>query len=145
MPARVLIDGGAEGDVVSSSFCRSNNEIGLQDSVPIPVLLPNSTASFAHHTAFIRPHCDNLPRQPRPIVYPLRKYDLILGKPWLTEVNPMINWRTNEVVFTTSDNQTVHWNLPWFPRTKHNFPHVLISALNFTTLAHDSPNTIFMA
>ena len=144
-PARVLIDGGAEGDVVSSSFCRSNNDITLQDTVPIPVLLPNGTASFAHYTASILLHRDNYLDRIDTIVYPLRKYDLILGKPWLTHVNPMINWRTNEVVFSTVDNKPVHWTCRGFSRTKPNSPDTLISALNFATLAHDSPTSVFMA
>src|SRR5271169_1014469 len=36
-------------------------------------------------------------------------YDLILGKPWLAKHNPSINWRTNEIKFSTKDGRRHRW------------------------------------
>jgi len=144
-PAKVLIDGGAEGNIIRSSFCHSNKNIAIHDSPAIPVVLPNGTASFAHYTATITLKRDQYLDHIDSILYPLRKYDLILGKPWLTQVNPMINWRTNEVEFTTSNNNNIHWTCRGFTRTDKHTPSILISALNFAILAHDSPDNVFLA
>jgi hypothetical protein len=41
----------------------------------------------------------NLNMDINPIVMPMEEeeFDMILGKEWLTQVNPEINWRTNTV------------------------------------------------
>ena len=69
-PARVLIDGGAEGNVISTTFQRKNN---LQRTTinPIPVLLPDGSSTITNHTVAItierKGYIDSLD----PILYPL--------------------------------------------------------------------------
>jgi hypothetical protein len=40
-------------------------------------------------------------------VTPLDHYDIILGKPWLTDVNPSINWRENKVGVRVGNQEVV--------------------------------------
>ena len=94
-----MIDGEAEADVVSKKFVAQHN-IPLTPTSPIPVLLANGSTSITSHTASINFQRFNYSDTLHPIVYDLGKYDLILGKPWLTKINPSINWRTNNLYFT---------------------------------------------
>jgi len=94
--ARILIDGGAQGNVISSSFV-NKHRIPLQSSCPIPIILPNGSRSFSSDLANITFQRQEYSTSLTTIVYPLQKYDLILGKPWLTQTNPLINWRTNNL------------------------------------------------
>ncbi|KAI7816319.1 hypothetical protein BC939DRAFT_53784 [Gamsiella multidivaricata] len=45
--ARILIDGGAQGNVISSSFVK-RHAIPLQSSSPIPIVLPDGSQSFCN-------------------------------------------------------------------------------------------------
>ena len=40
-------------------------------------------------------------------VTPLGQYGIILGKPWLTDLNPLIDWRTNTLTFDVNGSQVV--------------------------------------
>jgi hypothetical protein len=75
-PAKILIDGGAEGNVISTTFCKQNN-IPLEDSTPIPIILPNGSASLSHYTASPVLKRDSYSANVQAIVYPLKKYDVI--------------------------------------------------------------------
>ena len=53
-------------------------------------------------------------------VTPLDSYDLILGKPWLTDVNPSINWRENKISITTPDISVVLQGKQRLPKAESN-------------------------
>jgi hypothetical protein len=97
-PARILIDGGAEGNVISSSF-QQQHSIPRQACSTIPIILPDGSSSITQHTVSIQLARDAYIDTLQPLFYPLKKYDLILGKPWLTQTNPHIDWRTNDLHF----------------------------------------------
>jgi hypothetical protein len=111
-PARVLIDGGAEGNVISTSFQQKHNLLHTTIN-PIPVLLPDGSSSITNHTVAITIERNKYIDTLNPILYPLKKYDLILGKPWLTHINPQINWRTNALHFT-HNNTAIQWDCTGF-------------------------------
>jgi hypothetical protein len=144
-PARILIDGGAEGNVISSSF-QKQHSIPIHSCSPIPIVLPNGSFSITKHTASIHLQRDTYSEHLDPLVYPLQKYDLILGKPWLTNVNPNINWRTNDLHFT-HNGATVQWSCRGFApssittRTRG----LLLSHLHFHTMATQPGNEVFLA
>jgi hypothetical protein len=144
-PARILIDGGAEGDVISSSFVKLHS-IPLHSCQPIPIILPNGSSSITSHTAPITLARDNYSDHLNPIVYNLQKYDLILGKPWLTETNPSINWRTNDLHFTHNGND-VHWACRGFNSSSITAKSQgrVLSHLHFHTLASQPGNEVFLA
>ncbi|KAF9946095.1 Ryanodine receptor 3, partial [Mortierella alpina] len=132
-PARILIDGEAEGNVISSSFCK-NNSVTLIPSTPIPNVLPDGSTTLSHNQASICPERQGYESNASAIVYNLHKYDIILGKPWLAEVNPIIDWRTNGLRFLHHDTP-VFWD---------SLPQV-ISALNLVTIASDPATSVFLA
>ncbi|KAG0042638.1 hypothetical protein BGZ89_006805 [Linnemannia elongata] len=84
--ARILIDGGAQGNVISSSFVK-RHQLPLHSSSPIPIVLPDGSRSFSAHTAHITFARQQYSTTLDPLVYPLKNYDLLLGKPWLTQTN----------------------------------------------------------
>ncbi|CAO3565372.1 unnamed protein product [Mortierella alpina] len=133
-PARILIDGGAEGNVISSSFCKSNG-VTLTPSAPIPIVLPNGSSTLSHNQATFLLERQNYATNVSAIVYNLQKYDLILGKPWLTEVNPIIDWRTNALRFLHHDTP-IFWDCTGFDKPLPRASQI-ISALNLVTIASD--------
>ena len=144
-PARVLIDGGAEGNVISTTFQRKHN-LPRTVTAPIPVVLPDGSSTITRHTVSVtlerETYCDTID----PILYPLRKYDLILGKPWLTQTNPQINWRTNTLHFV-HNNAPIKWDCTGFKsaniQTRSN--GLLLTHLHFHTMATLPGSEIFLA
>jgi hypothetical protein len=138
-PARVLIDGGAEGNVINSTFCKTN-DIPMTTCTPIPIILPNGTTSISHRQASFTLERSTYKGDINAIEYPLKKYDLILGKPWLTQVIPNINWRTNDLVFE-NDGTSVQWSCRGYAAPKAT---PLLSALNFVSVAAEPDTTVFL-
>jgi len=143
--ARILIDGGAQGNVISSSFVKKHS-IPVLSSPPIPIVLPNGSQSFSAHTAPIDLHRKGYSTSLDPIVYPLQKYDLLLGKPWLTEVNPQINWRTNNLHFSHNGIDIV-WDCTGLQSTSISTRTrgLLLSHIHFFTEATTPGSEIYLA
>lgn len=144
-PARILVDGGAEGNVISSSF-QTKHSIPLHSHQPIPIVLPDGTFSITCHTASIHFARDNYSDDLQPLIYNLRKYDLILGKPWLTQINPLINWRTNDLHFQ-HNGKNVLWTCRGFksPSISKRSQGIVMSHLHFSTLATQEGNEVFLS
>ena len=144
-PAKVLIDGGAEGNIISSSF-QKRYQLDRTQCLPIPILLPNGSSSITSHTVPITLDRGDYSDSLNPILYPLNKYDLILGKPWLTKVNPLINWRTNDLHFTHNGTDVL-WNCRGFKadhiqsRTKG----LLLTHMHFHSMATLPGSEVFLA
>jgi RNase H-like domain found in reverse transcriptase/Reverse transcriptase (RNA-dependent DNA polymerase)/Integrase zinc binding domain/Chromo (CHRromatin Organisation MOdifier) domain/Retroviral aspartyl protease len=144
-PARILIDGGAEGDVISSSF-QKRYSIPLRSCKPIPIVVPDGSFSISSHTASITLQRDTYSATLDPFLYPLKKYDLILGKPWLTRTNPLINWRTNGLHFD-HEGTAVHWECRGHAAASITSTSrgLLMSHMHFHTLAMQPENEVFLA
>lgn len=144
-PARVLIDGGAEGNVISTSFQRKHN-LPRTAINPIPILLPNGSSSLTSHTVPVTLERNNYTDTFNPILYPLKNYDLILGKPWLTQTNPQINWRTNTLYFNHNDTP-IEWNCTGFKSTniQARSRGLLLTHMHFHTMATLPGSDIFLA
>jgi hypothetical protein len=130
-PAHVLIDGGAEGNVISSSFAK-RFAMPLTTAAPTSIIGPDGSITIANHTAAVtlahNSYCETFSALP----YPLKKYDLVLGKPWLARINPNIHWGTNDLYFN-HNGTPVHWDCRGFAPTSvsAHTRRLLLSHLHF--------------
>lgn len=144
-PARILIDGGVERNFISSSF-QKRHSLPLHPRNPIPIVLPDGSSSITQHTVPITLTRDNYADNLDPLLYPLKSYDLILGKPWLTTINPDINWRTNDLHFLHRG-----YNVVWSCRGSApssitaKSGGCFLSHMHFHPLAAQPGNEVFLA
>ena len=144
-PAKILIDGGAEGNIISSSF-QKHHQLDRTQCSPIPILLPNGSSSLTSHTVPITLDRGDYSDSLNPIRYPLNKYDLILGKPWLTKVNPNINWRTNDLHFNHNGIDII-WNCRGFKadHIQSRSKGLLLTHMHFHAMATLPGSDVFLA
>ncbi|KAF9176159.1 hypothetical protein BGZ50_001578, partial [Haplosporangium sp. Z 11] len=76
-PARILIDCGAEGNVLSSTF-RKAHGLPRLPGPPIPIILPDGSSSVSSHTCSVSIARDKYSDNLDTLLYPLQNYDLIL-------------------------------------------------------------------
>lgn len=98
-PVRILIDSGSTNNFVSADFVAAN-KFKLENSSPYAVTMADGTSSqcsgFLSKTPLkIGPYRAKL----RLGAIPLQGYDIVLGKSWLTEVNPTIDFQSNVMTF----------------------------------------------
>lgn len=104
--ARAMIDSGANGNFISPEFVRRNNlpqqqksdpyQLGVVDGTPIDndangmVLSETKTIAMVVNGHHERIQFD---------IVPIGRHMIILGKPWLRQHNPRINWKDDTVQF----------------------------------------------
>ena len=97
--ALMLIDSGSTHDFIAEQFARRVNlptEIGSENLNV--TLADGASSSFPMETTHeLKVIVGDFSDNQTFTVFPLHRYDAILGKPWLTRNNPDINFRTNEV------------------------------------------------
>ena len=130
--ALILIDSGSTHDFVSAEFAQEHNlETQTMDG--------SFTITLADGTTSTRPlvltkplslALPNLREVQTFTVFPLSRYDVILGKPWLAKNNPAINYRTNEVTIGNSQSWIAQLTLDNHSSTPDETPNV---QLNFIT------------
>ncbi|KAJ9520558.1 hypothetical protein QJQ45_007406 [Haematococcus lacustris] len=99
-PVRILIDGGASASFIDEDFC---NRFDIQaaskhdpDMIRLAdghqqqstAMIPNARFRMASYKGVQTLHCTTL-----------HGFDIILGKPWLAELNPHIDWKQNTMRF----------------------------------------------
>ena len=91
---RVLIDSGATNQFISTAFAAKLSGHRVDKSVPDPIRLANGhilTSNRVRRLAFsMSDYKDQLSFHE----VDLEGFDMILGQPWLTRINPTINWKT---------------------------------------------------
>jgi hypothetical protein len=121
----VLLDSGASGNFISQSFLAAHPDIV---STPLHTLLTvrqaDGETSVATHFVKLGLQISSLQNNVNCIPAPLSHFDVVLGKPWLTDMNPDINWRLNAVSLKLQD--TVHVLLGC---AQTHLPAFVISAL----------------
>ena len=96
-PARFLVDSGATQDFISSSFVRSHKVPTARRS-PLRVRLANGSLSTTSHVCpSLRYQIASFEEARDFVVTALESYDVILGKTWLTQHNPLIDWEQHSV------------------------------------------------
>lgn len=98
-PVKILIDSGAMRDFASSKLVK---KFGLATSTlehPLRVRLANglvqATDRYLDNAILdiAEQHCVSR----NFVITDIQDYDIILGKPWLTDINPDIDWTTNTI------------------------------------------------
>ena len=95
---KIMIDSGASKNFLTTDFIDKNN-LKIDRNMKDTIRLANGQYTDGVGTAkALQFHIGPYSTTSDFSVTKLTKgYDAILGKPWLTSVNPHINWRTNEV------------------------------------------------
>ena len=114
--AIILLDSGSTHDLISADFVQKHRISSKNLEGEFTVTMADGRISSSVQT-YTDPLTLVLPNQREKLaftVFPLAKYDVILGKPWLSANNPVINYRTNEVQI--GDNR------PWLARLDSDAP-----------------------
>ncbi|GFH10780.1 transposon Tf2-2 polyprotein, partial [Haematococcus lacustris] len=97
---RILVDGGATASFIDSEFCMRHDlqtaekhnpdHIRLADGhqQESTAMIPEARFRLGSHKGQQTLHCTRL-----------HGFDIILGKPWLAEINPRIDWKQNIMTF----------------------------------------------
>ena len=95
----MLIDSGSTHDLISSQFVEKHNLSINAGEEPLQVTLADGRTCDqpCPTTNTMKLVVGGFSEQQSFTVFPLGRYDVILGKPWLSRNNPHINFRTNEV------------------------------------------------
>ncbi len=98
--AAFLIDSGSASNIISKKFLSKRN-IDPQPS-DHDIIYPNDTKQNADQIPCQKFKIDKYEDELDSFVVDTqsKKFDVILGKPWLEQYNPMINWKTHCVFFT---------------------------------------------
>lgn len=98
----ILVDSGCEEVVISKSYAdklqltreKTNLSAELWDRtlVPMDICSQNLNIRIGKATINVRPY-----------IVDWIAYDLILGKAWLSEANPLINWKLNRILLREGD------------------------------------------
>ena len=105
-PAVCLVDSGASGNFVSSSFVTAHQLPSHSLEKRQPITLADGSQQAA--TCFL-PSADlrlaSYSDGVDLVVLPLSCYDVILGMPWLEQVNPHVDWRRKRITFPHQGQQ----------------------------------------
>lgn len=100
--ARVMIDSGAAGNFMHPEFFGRLGISGVPKARPIPVeglsgedLGGSIEIESGFLTMAVRGHLERINFN----VFPVGKYDIVLGIPWLRKHNPVIDWQKEQVTF----------------------------------------------
>eukprot|EP00117_Sycon_ciliatum_P006214 scpid90557/ scgid9852/ len=97
--ATFLIDSGSTHDFLSEQFARNHKIKQVQTSDTFHVTLADGSMSERPlcKTSDLKLTIDSHGERQSFTIFPLHRYDAILGKPWLTRYNPCIDFRTNKI------------------------------------------------
>ncbi|KAJ9520936.1 hypothetical protein QJQ45_014130 [Haematococcus lacustris] len=99
-PVRILIDGGASASFIDEEFCDKFEVQAAQKHDPDMIrladghqqqstaMIPNARFRMSSYKGVQTLHCTKL-----------HGFDIILGKPWLADLNPHIDWKLNTMSF----------------------------------------------
>ncbi|KAJ9522138.1 hypothetical protein QJQ45_005140 [Haematococcus lacustris] len=104
--ARVLIDGVATGSFIDSTFC---TKYGIQTAQKVsPDYISLADGHQQQSNAMVpnaRFRLGTYKGEQTLHVTHLHNFDIILGKPWLAEINPRIDWKANIMRFRHAGRQ----------------------------------------
>jgi transposase InsO family protein len=103
-PAKALIDSGATHNFVSSDLVSRDREVFKKlirpNAVPSASMVDGSSTQSEGYLEKAQLKIDQLQCKLTAQIISIARYDLILGKPWLFQFNPFIDWRENRLEIT---------------------------------------------
>lgn len=105
---QVLIDSGANGNFVNEDTIRKSG-LGTPSTASRPLTIADGSTISCFLTPNVPLSVNGFSMTLDLLSTPLA-YDVILGKPWLAEHNPLIDWRNNTISFISSTGQAITWN-----------------------------------
>ena len=106
-PVRVLVDSGATEDFLDRKSARAAGVSIVPAGTELEVTLADGRQQWSKLVNQDAVLCIGDYQEQRTLhVMDLVGYDVILGKPWLTQHNPRVDWRTNQV-YLDVDGHTV--------------------------------------
>ena len=101
-----LVDSGSSGDFISQSFIEkfgiSSSPLSEQQQITLADGTKQSALGIARATRIQIANYDDCFDL---TVLPISGYDVILGMPWLEQVNPIIHWREKRIEFNKNGMQ----------------------------------------
>ena len=96
-----MIDSGANLDFISRAFQSLHHlKVNVSTNQTLDLTLANgSHVRSKYETCDVQIKIGSYCETRKFTVIEMIDYDLILGRPWLHDVNPYLNWRTNDVRF----------------------------------------------
>jgi len=129
---KILLDSGASANFVKCSLVE-------ELTLPTNLLSPSVTvhqadgqSAVAHHIVSVDLAIGNLQCGVNCLPVALGHYDVVLGKPWLTEYNPIVNWKLNVVYME-------HLSIPHMlvGNQRSDVPKYLISSMQVEELVRE--------
>jgi Reverse transcriptase (RNA-dependent DNA polymerase)/Retroviral aspartyl protease len=116
----VLIDSGATENFISKEFA-TKNKLKMREVRNGPtVRLADGNSYNCLQKVNCMVHVGPYSTRVDAFVFPLPQFDVILGTPWLLEVNPQIDWQQGSVSLTTADGPvTLYTNEDYSITRKH--------------------------
>ena len=98
--AKFLFDSGATGNYISQDLVKKAEIITKPTGETYKVSLADGMKHDINEAAYKLPCTIGAYRDKLDLeVIPLRNHDIILGKTWLEEKNPTIDWKKNQIQF----------------------------------------------
>ena len=103
---RALIDSGASSQFISKAFSAKLNGTRILKETPDSVRLANGHSLNSDHVRRLNFSLSTYSDSDTFHEVELEGFDLILGRPWLSRINPEINWKTGTLRLKHNGNTT---------------------------------------
>jgi deoxyuridine 5'-triphosphate nucleotidohydrolase len=103
----ILIDSGSKGNFISNRISEKLN-IGSNAPLSHTVTLADGSTFQASLLKGLFLNIFNYSEETEFLIAPIA-HDIILGKPWLENINPTINWSQNTLSFVDAEGNTHQW------------------------------------
>jgi hypothetical protein len=104
---RILLDSGASANFVDQHLVQELSLPTASISSPVTIRVADGRTTVVGSSVSVDLSVGSLDCRVTCLPTELAYYDLVLGKPWLTEFNPVVNWKLNAVSLFHADKTHV--------------------------------------
>lgn len=139
---KILVDSGSTGNFISEKVVKDGGFATILDTTRTLEFANGETQAISRKTKKVRLQIGEFHSRTTLDVAPL-KYDVVLGRPWLAEYNPIIDWKLPEVNIQFGGKEVV---LPLANMDPEPCPESkLISAIQLKRLVRKKGNPVILA